>query len=100
MSKSLVISIDNKDYSVIGEDEDLIKKSAELLNEKINEVVSNIKGVGNITSLTKTTLAALNIADMKITNEIKHNAEMQSIAGEINQISTYIMNNLSNSKFM
>jgi cell division protein ZapA (FtsZ GTPase activity inhibitor) len=92
MAKSLTISIDNKDYNVIGENAEIIKLSAKLLNEKIEEIAKNRE---NIPSLTKTTLAALNIADMEINNEIKHSNELQRVMEEIKKITEYIETNIN-----
>ena len=99
MSKSLSISIDNKRYDVTGEDEDLIKKSAKLLNDKIQEIVSDKPNMEHLPSLTKTTLAALNIADKVITNELDYSNSIKNITAEINKIAEYLNSNNDNPNY-
>ena len=95
MTKSLTISIDNKDYNVIGENAEIIQLSAKLLNDKIEEITKNRTNKDNIPSLTKTTLAALNIADMEINNEIKYSDELKRIMDELRKITEYIETNIN-----
>ena len=96
MPKSLTISIDNKEYHVIGENEELIKKSAELLNKKIQEISANI---GNVPSLTKTTLAALNIADLEMANEMNYLKNLEYVSTEINKIAEFINSKIENKNY-
>jgi cell division protein ZapA (FtsZ GTPase activity inhibitor) len=93
MSKPLTISVDNKSYNVIGENEELMQKATELLNAKIQEITTNI---GNVPSLTKTTLAALNIAEMEISNENNYSENLKNITTEINKITEFIDANVEN----
>jgi cell division protein ZapA (FtsZ GTPase activity inhibitor) len=96
MVKSLVISIDNKSYKVVGECEELMQKSAELLNAEIQEVSSKI---GNMPSLTKTTLAALNIVEVGILKENKYLQDTGNIAAEINRITDFINANIDGTNY-
>ena len=96
MPKSLTISIDNKEYHVIGENEELIKKSAELLNKKIQEISASI---GNVPSLTKTTLAALNIADLEMANEMNHLKNLEYVSTEINEIAEFINSKIEDENY-
>jgi len=96
MSKSLTISVDNKPYNVTGENEELIQKSTELLNNKIQEISSKID---NAPSLTKTTLAALSIAGMEISNENNYLKNLENIAAEINKITEFINNSIENANY-
>lgn len=101
MSKSLTISIDNKEYNVIGENEEQISKSVNLLNEKIQEVASKTQNIASpIPSLTKTTLAALNIASMGINNELNYSNNLKDIVLEINKITQYINDNLEEAMYI
>jgi len=96
MSKSLTISVDNKSYNVIGENEELMQKSTELLNAKIQEISSKI---GNVPSLTKTTLAALNIAEMGISKENNYLKNLENIVAEINKIAEFIDASVENTNY-
>jgi cell division protein ZapA (FtsZ GTPase activity inhibitor) len=84
------ISIDNQEYNVVGEDEILIRQSAQLLNEKIDEVTANQSNNANITSLTKTTLAALNIASAEIKNQNEYSKSINDVIDEVTKIANYI----------
>jgi len=93
------ISVDNQEYNVVGEDEGLIIQSAQLLNEKINEVNANKSSKDNITSLTKTTLAALNIASIEIKNQNEYSENITEITDEIKKITNYIKANIESNSF-
>jgi len=96
MSKSLTISVDNKSYNITVENEELAQKSADLLNAKIQAISTKN---ANIPSLTKTTLAALNIAETEISNENNYIKNLENIAAEINKITEFINANIENKNY-
>ena len=96
MSVPLTILIGNTEYNVIGESEDLIREASYILNQKILEFSDKNSDYDKIPLLTKTTLAALNIAESKLKankNFIKKHTE---IIDEINKITDFIELNINN----
>lgn len=88
MLNSFSINIDGQEYQAVG-DEAKINESAKLLNEVVIEFNTLNRNAG-LTSLERTIYAALNLADMKITNEQHHAAQLNEITTEIQNITTYI----------
>ncbi len=99
MSMSLAIQIGNKEYNVIGENEQLVRQAAAVLNDKIQEITTKGSSSENISHLTKTTLAALNIAEneLKLINDWKNATD--DIVNEIQKIAEFIETNINNPHF-
>ncbi len=92
---SLTIVIGNKEYSVKGENEELMRKATEVVNQKIKEVSEKSIGSETMPFLTKTTLAALNIAESSLKNDRYFIAQENKIIDEINKITNFIETNLN-----
>ncbi len=96
MSVSLKISIGNKEYNVIGEDENLIRAASEVLNKKITEISDKNTMTENLPILDKTTLAALNIAESNLKSNKDFINNTTKIIEEINKITDYLDININN----
>jgi len=96
MSIPLTISIGNKEYNVIGEDERLIRKAADILNDKISDFSVKNPASESVPILTKTTIAALNIIEEALHNKVESDVLASEIVSEIYKITDYIETNINN----
>ncbi len=87
MAKPVRIVIGGREYSLRGDNEAFIKKTADELNRQIDEI-------GNIykdeSSITITTLAALNVAEKSTKAIEKQEINERFVISEINKMTDFI----------
>ncbi len=96
MSVPLTILIGNKEYNVIGENEKLIRRAADILNEKISDFSIKNPNADTIPILTKTTIAALNVIEEVLHHKDEVDILNSKIVSEIYKITDYIETNINN----
>ena len=93
MAKPVKIVIGDKEYSLRGENEELIKKTADELNRHIYDLESKYKSESKITI---TTLAALNMVEDSIKAIEKQEINQRYAINEINKMSEFFNNKIKN----
>lgn len=86
MPDTIKVNILNKEYTLQGEDEDIINRASETLKERITTLKE--KNIRENDSLL--TLAALNIAKESNNNNDSYKANRAFIVGEINKMADFI----------
>lgn len=87
MAKTVKIVIGGREYSLRGENEDLIKKTADELNRHIDDLEKKYK---DESALTITTLAALNLAEDSTKAIDKQEINQNFVINEINKMSEFL----------
>jgi cell division protein ZapA (FtsZ GTPase activity inhibitor) len=86
MQKAIKVNIAGKEYSLRGEDEEIIKSAA----EEVNTQLDNLKGKTKETASTLPLLAALNIAEKYYINRKQHEIDINFLAHELNEMINYL----------
>lgn len=89
MTSTVKVAIDGIEYSLRGDDIDLIKATAEEVNKQIKSLKSQN---GDIPNSTATILAALNIAEVNLKNQNKLDKTLSFITSELNKMSNLLEN--------
>jgi len=86
MQKTIKVNIGGKEYSLRGEDEELIKKAA----DEVNIQLDNLKGIKKESASTLPMLAALNIAEKYYINKKQQEIDINFLAKELNEMINYL----------
>lgn len=94
--KSVTVTIDGNDYQLIGDDEALIRRSAEEANSQISRIKSKYKD--ELPPMTVTMLAMLNLAETLEQERENFRKEKQLLNDEIVKMSEHLSEFLKESK--
>ena len=83
MAKTVKVNIGGKDYSLTGDDENLILDTAKKVNEQINSLKQQNN---NLTDNTLAMLTALNIAEEDLKKERYYEDKINSLKNEIDRM--------------
>jgi cell division protein ZapA (FtsZ GTPase activity inhibitor) len=87
MPKTIKVSIAGYDYTLIGDDENLIQHSSRIVNQQINELkLQN----SELTTAALPVLAALNLAEKNYINNEQYNIDMTFLNRELNRMVDYL----------
>ncbi len=86
MQKTIKVNIGGKEYSLRGEDEELIKKAA----DEVNIQLDNLKGIKKESASTLPMLAALNIAAKYHINKKQTDIDIKYLAQELNAMTEFL----------
>jgi cell division protein ZapA (FtsZ GTPase activity inhibitor) len=86
MQKAIKVNIAGREYSLRGEDEELIKSAA----AEVNIQLDNLKGKTKETVTTLPLLAALNIAEKYYINKKQQEIDINFLAKELNEMINYL----------
>lgn len=86
MQKSIKVKIADMDYSLRGENEELIRSAA----REVNKQLDNLKGKTNESPVNLSLLAALNIAEKYCSVENQAKIDLNYLIGELEQMANYL----------
>lgn len=86
MQKSIKVKIADMDYSLRGENEELIRSAA----REVNKQLDNLKGKTNESPVNLSLLAALNIAEKYCSVENQAKVDLNYLIGELEQMANYL----------
>lgn len=86
MQNTIKVNIGGREYSLHGEDEELIQKAA----EEVNIQLDNLKGKIKEGATTLPLLAALNIAEKYYVNKKQYEIDNNFLANELNEMINYL----------
>ena len=86
MQNAIKVNIGGREYSLRGQDEDIIKQAA----KEVNTQLDNLKGKTKESATTLPLLAALNIAEKYYIKKKQHEIDINFLANEINEMVNYL----------
>ena len=93
MANKIRVVIGGREYSLRVEDESFVKQSAEELNWQIQEIENKYK---DESSITITTLAALNLVEKKSKEADKQEKNKLFVLNEINKMTEFLNSRIDN----
>ncbi len=94
MAKTIKVNLGGLDYTLTGDDEELVKNAAELVNHNMQKIKEHYKG--ELPSTTIQALVALNFAENEILADLKSNAENKLLAEQLAKMVEYLENTIKN----
>lgn len=91
--KTINVNIGGKSYSLSGEDENLVKETAEMVDSQMRDLASGHGELADEKALPL--LTALNIAENSIINSKKADNERTYLVGELNNLTDKLKHSLS-----
>jgi len=86
MQKSIKVKIADMEYSLLGENEELIRSAA----SEVNKQLDNLRGKTNESPINLSLLAALNIAEKYCSIENQAKIDLNYLIGELEQMAKYL----------
>ncbi len=86
MQKAIKVNIGGREYSLRGEDEDIIKSAAKEVNTQLDNLIGKTKETASTLPL----LAALNIAEKYYINKKQYEIDIDFLARELNEMIDYL----------
>ena len=86
MQNAIKVNIGGKEYSLRGQDEEIIQQAA----NEVNTQLDNLKGKTKESATTLPLLAALNIAEKYYINKKQYEIDINFLANELNEMVNYL----------
>ena len=94
MTKTIKVNLGGTDYTLTGEDEELMRNAADLVNSNIKEIKTAYKT--ELPLATVQALVSLNFAENEILSKLKNKSENKLLAEQLTKMIEYLESILKN----
>lgn len=90
-NKQIIVTIGGKEYSLVGEDDSLILKAADQVNQSLNNLIKNH---GELPGNALPVLTALNLAESNIIKQMQSQADIDFVIDNLTRMADYLRKNV------